>query len=58
VRRAARGVYDSYLKANRIDEGIENYGVVLQLMLGTRFDEHWKPRLNGSDAAAIHRGYQ
>lgn len=35
IRTAARGVYDSYLKANRIEEGIDNYEVALQLMLGT-----------------------
>lgn len=47
VRTAARGVYDSYLKANRIEEGIDNYGMVLQLMLGTRYEEEetWKPIL-------------
>ncbi len=43
VRTAARGVYDSYLRANRIDEGIANYEAVLQLMLGTRFDADWTP---------------
>jgi hypothetical protein len=45
VRHAARGVYDSYLKANRIDEGIANYGVVLQLILGTQFEAGWAPLL-------------
>jgi hypothetical protein len=45
MRTAARGVYDSYLRANRIEEGIANYGVVLQLMLGTAFDEGFRPRL-------------
>jgi hypothetical protein len=45
VRNAARGAYDSYLKANRIEEGIANYGMVLQLMLGTSYDPAWKPRL-------------
>jgi hypothetical protein len=45
VRRAARSVYDSYLKANRVEEGIANYEVALQLMLGTSFDANWKPRL-------------
>ena len=45
VRSAARGVYDSYLKANRVEEGIANYAVVLQLLLGTRFDDDWAPRL-------------
>ena len=37
VRRAARDAYDSYLRANRIEEGIDNYAVALQLMLGARF---------------------
>lgn len=45
VRNAARGVYDSYLKANRIQEGIANYAVALQLMLGTRYEGEWRPRL-------------
>lgn len=45
VRNAARGVYDSYLRANRIDEGIANYGVVLQLMLGTAFEKEWAPKV-------------
>lgn len=45
VRSAARGVYDSYLKANRIEEGIANYDVALQLLLGTRFDQEWRPVL-------------
>jgi uncharacterized protein DUF3810 len=45
VRRAAREVYDSYLKANRIEEGIANYHVVLELILGTRFESGWKPVL-------------
>lgn len=49
VRSAARGIYDSYLKANRVEEGIANYGVVLQLLLGTRFDETWKPGLAASE---------
>lgn len=43
VRRAARDVYDSYLKANRVEEGIASYGAALQLMLGTRFEQNWKP---------------
>ncbi|MBA2302641.1 MAG: DUF3810 family protein [Acidobacteria bacterium] len=47
VRTAARGVYDSYLKANRIHEGIANYTIVLQLILGTAFEEGWTPRVRG-----------
>lgn len=34
VRSAARGVYDTYLRANRINEGVANYAVVVRLMLG------------------------
>jgi hypothetical protein len=43
VRRAARGVYDGYLKANRVPEGIGSYDAVLRLMLGTRFNADWTP---------------
>lgn len=43
VRRAAREAYDSYLKANRIPEGIENYDAVIQLMLGTTLGREWSP---------------
>ena len=45
VRAAARGVYDSYLRANRIDEGIANYDLVLRLVLGSEFEGNWEPRL-------------
>lgn len=44
VRRAARGIYDEYLRANRVAEGIASYDAVVRLMIGTRFDQHWKPR--------------
>jgi len=45
VRDAAREVYDAYLRAHRVEDGIRSYGVVLQLMLGTRFEENWTPAL-------------
>lgn len=45
VRRASREVYDSYLKANRVEEGIESYSAVLRLMLGTEFPSDGTPRL-------------
>ena len=44
VRRAARDVYDSYLKANRVELGIASYDAVVRLALGVRFDPKWKPR--------------
>jgi hypothetical protein len=45
VRTAARGVYDSYLKANRVEEGINSYDAVVRLLLGTSFDPDWTPRV-------------
>ena len=44
VRRAARGVYDEYLKANRITEGIASYDAVVRLMIGVRYNARWTPR--------------
>jgi hypothetical protein len=48
VRNAARNAYDSYLRANRIEEGIANYGVVLQLILGVEFTDGYSVRLRRS----------
>ena len=45
VRTAARGAYDTYLKANRVEEGIASYNAVVRLLLGTSFDLNWKPLL-------------
>jgi Protein of unknown function (DUF3810) len=45
VRDAARDVYDSYLKANRVEEGIASYDAVVRLMLGTEFVAEGVPRL-------------
>jgi len=45
VRTAARGAYDTYLKANRVEEGIASYDAVVRLLLGTTFDLNWKPVL-------------
>jgi hypothetical protein len=45
VRTIARDVYDSYLRANRVAEGIGSYDAVLRLMLGSRFEKDWTPRL-------------
>lgn len=43
VREVSWRVYDRYLKANRIDEGVENYGLALRLLLGTEFDRRYRP---------------
>jgi uncharacterized protein DUF3810 len=39
---AGRRVYDQYLKANRVEAGIESYGRVVQLVLGARFGPDWE----------------
>ena len=36
---AARDVYDTYLRANRVDEGVANYAVVVRLMLGAGLED-------------------
>ena len=46
ISSAARGAYDTYLRANRIEEGIANYGVVVRLLLGTTFGPDWTPQLS------------
>jgi hypothetical protein len=43
ARRLAQGAYDSYLKAHRVDEGILSYDAALRLILGTNFEDDWKP---------------
>jgi hypothetical protein len=57
VRRVARDAYDSYLRANRIEEGIDNYAVALQLMLGARLDAP-VASLDSRPAAARSSGTQ
>jgi hypothetical protein len=43
LRDAGWRVYDQYLKANRVEEGVRNYGLVLTLLTRARFDDGWKP---------------
>jgi hypothetical protein len=45
LRQAAQRGYDTYLKANRVEKGIESYDAVLQLILGTEFRADGYPRL-------------
>jgi hypothetical protein len=45
LRFAARKGYDQYLKANRVERGVESYDAVLQLILGTEVDREGTPRL-------------
>ena len=44
-RMSAAGwrVYDSYLKANRVEAGAASYADVVRLVLGVRFGADWRP---------------
>ena len=43
LRRASWVVYDQYLRANRVEEGIRSYGAVITLILRARFQTGWIP---------------
>jgi hypothetical protein len=43
LRAAGWRVYDQYLKANRVEEGVRSYGAVVTLILRTRFGPGWTP---------------
>ena len=44
LRFAARQGYDKYLRANRVERGVESYDDVVQLILGTGLDPDGNPR--------------
>ena len=43
LRNASWIVYDKYLRANRVEEGIRSYGEVVTLILRARFEDGWTP---------------
>ena len=45
VRNTTREVYDTYLRANRVNEGIASYSAVVRLMLGADVLTEGAPRL-------------
>jgi len=45
LRAAARESYDRYLKANRVEKGIDSYDAVVQLILGTELAADGNPRM-------------
>lgn len=44
VQEASWRTYDQFLKANRVDTGVKNYGEVVTLILGTAADAEGRPR--------------
>jgi hypothetical protein len=49
LRRAGRAVYDQYLRANRVDDGIRRYGAVVTLATQAGFADGWTPVLRPVD---------
>ena len=43
LRNVSWRVYDQYLRANRVQEGIRSYGEVITLILRARFEDGWTP---------------
>jgi hypothetical protein len=43
LRNASWKVYDKYLRANRVEEGIRSYGEVVTLILRAKFENGWVP---------------
>jgi hypothetical protein len=50
LRNVSWRVYDQYLRANRVDEGVRSYGEVVNLILRARFEDGWVPVRRGSAA--------
>jgi hypothetical protein len=45
VSEAAWRTYDTYLRSQRVESGVRNYGEVVSLLAGTRFTAGWEPVL-------------
>jgi hypothetical protein len=45
LSRAQWKIYDGFLRANRVRDGISSYGRVISLVMGTRYDADWVPAL-------------
>lgn len=43
LRNVSWVVYDQYLRANRVEEGVRSYGEVVNLLLRARFEDGWLP---------------
>jgi hypothetical protein len=43
ISRVQWKVYDQFLKASGVEAGVASYGMLVRLVLGTRFEEGWVP---------------
>ena len=49
VRRNASRIYDRFLRANRVNDGIASYGLVVDLVLGTDGTTVWRDLMSRDD---------
>jgi hypothetical protein len=49
LQRASWQIYDTYLKANRVEAGVRSYGEVVTLVLRARFAPEWMPVRRGGE---------
>ena len=47
LQQAGWRLYDRYLRANRVEEGVRSYGAVVTLVLRARFADGWMPVRRG-----------
>ena len=40
--------YDTYLRSQRVESGVRNYGELVRLLAGTRFENGWRPARPGN----------
>ena len=52
LRTASWAVYDQYLRANRVQEGVQSYGEVVTLIVRTRFADGYRPVRRPASAAS------
>ncbi len=43
ISRIQWQVYDKFLKASHVKEGVENYGLFVNLLLGAKYEQEWVP---------------
>ena len=57
LRRVSWRMFDGYLRANRVEEGVRSYGLVINLILRARFEDGWVPVLRTSERRARRRRF-
>jgi len=51
LQRASWKVYDTYLKANRVEAGVRSYGEVVNLIFRAKYESGWTPVRRGAPSS-------